>query len=78
MRSVPKKILNNLLKEIILSILHLIKPLSHKSPVYPGLHPVSHLPVVLLHGMSPIQWPLQLYPQSDPNVPVGQSEKNDL
>lgn len=64
--------------EPILSILHLIKPVSHNSPVYPGLQPVSHLPVVLLQGMSPIQWPLQLYPQSDPNVPNGHSKKNDL
>lgn len=49
--------------------------MSHNSPVYPGLQPVSHLPVVLLQGMSPIQCPLQLNPQSDPNVPIGHSEK---
>lgn len=63
------------LKGINELILHLIKPLLHKSPVYPGLHPVSHLPVILLHMTSPKQCPLQLYMQSDPNVRVGHSEK---
>lgn len=52
------------------------KPVSHNSPVYPGLQPESHLPVVLLHGASPKQCPLQLFSQSDPNVPVGHSEQN--
>lgn len=48
--------------------------MSHNSPVYPGLQPVSHLPVVLLHVMSPEQCPLQLNIQYDPNVPVKHSE----
>lgn len=55
-----------------------IKPLSHNSPVYPGLHPVPHIPVVLLQVTSPKQCPLQLYRQSDPNVPIGHSEKKIL
>lgn len=49
--------------------------MSHNSPVYPGVQPESHLPVVLSHGASPKQLALQLYAQSNPNVPVGHSEK---
>lgn len=58
--------------------LHIIKPVSHSSPVYPALQPLSHLPVVLLHVTSPMQCPLQLYTQSGPNLPVEHSETKSM
>lgn len=58
--------------------LHIIKPASHDSPVYPALHPVSHLPFVLLHVTSPMQCPLQLYTESGPNLPVEHSETKSM
>lgn len=39
------------------AIILIYTPVSHNSPVYPGLHPLSHFPLILLHGMSPEQCP---------------------
>lgn len=50
---------NTFISKIALLFLHL-------SPVYPGLHPLSHWPVCLLHGELFRQWPLQLLAQSYP------------
>lgn len=50
---------NTFISKIALLFLHL-------SPVYPGLHPLSHWPVCLLHGVLFRQWPLQLLAQSYP------------
>lgn len=70
--------IDNLFMIFFKSIFQFIKPVSHNSPVYPGEQPESHLPVVLSHGASPKQWALQLYTQSDPNVPVGHSKKKRI
>lgn len=54
-----KHLQNTFISNIALLFLHL-------SPVYPGLHPLSHRPVCLLHGVLFRQWPLQLLVQSYP------------
>lgn len=43
--------------------------LLHLSPVYPGLHPSSHFPVVMLHAALFKQCPAQLFIQSGPYLP---------
>lgn len=47
--------------------------MSHRSPVYPGLQPASHLPVVMLHALSFKQCPVQLYRHAGPYLPCGHS-----
>lgn len=47
--------------------------MSHRSPVYPGLQPASHLPVVMLHALSFKQCPVQLYRHAGPYLPGGHS-----
>ena len=44
--------------------------------LYPGLHPMSHCPVCLLHTESSTHWPLQLFWHLIPNVPSEQAAKN--
>lgn len=44
-------------------------PVSHISPVYPGLQPSSHFPVVTLHALSFKQWAVQRYRHPGPYLP---------
>lgn len=50
-------------------------PVSHISPVYPGLQPSSHFPVVTLHALSFKQFPVQRYRHLGPYFPGEQSRK---
>lgn len=50
-------------------------PVSHISPLYPGLQPPSHLPVVMLHALSFKQCPVQLYRHDGPYLPDGHSRQ---
>lgn len=63
-------------KQIFITYIHrsVVLPLLQSPLVYPGLHPLSHCPVCLLHEVLFRQCPLQLLTQLYPKVPKSHSK----